>query len=429
MTSVASDSPQLGPIQVQERIALLDVLRGFAILGILLVNHNLAAPEVQALFPSTVNHLGPAAINVLGLWKFWPLFALLFGVGLAIQIERAEARGQNLIPLYLRRLFFLAVFGFFLECFIDVPFLFFLAVAGVSALFVGFLLRRRRVFWLLFVAPFFLAVNLGTESWDLPLAPPDVSEAEVAARIEGFRAVLLEGEAHAASWNAEKLIERIGRNLRWYKRQLSGGILGTVVGKTDMVFFMLLGIFLWRTGVLRNAERNRRLFFKLFLATLLIGLPVSVYTAHTLHNSILTVFGLGSHPTQLQRTLFLPLMAVSSLGMSLAYMAAFSLLCGRKLWKYLEYAFAPVGRMALTNYALQDLLPALVFGEYTPGIHWTSFAVWPRIFLFLGLFILQVLFSRAWLRRFRFGPFEWLWRSLTYWNLQPMRVRTSSPTT
>jgi uncharacterized protein len=123
------------------------------------------------------------------------------------------------------------------------------------------------------------------------------------------------------------------------------------------------------------------------------------------------------------------LMAVSSLGMSLAYMAGFALLSGRKLWKYLEYAFAPVGRMALTNYALQALLPALVFGNYTPGIPWSSLGVWPRIFLLLGLFILQVLFSRAWLKRFRFGPFEWLWRSLTYWELQPMRVRTSSPTT
>jgi len=422
MTSAASDSSRLSPVQSQERIVLLDVLRGFAILGILLVGNNLNVLQVQALFPSTGNLLGQATIDVLGLWKFWPLFALLFGVGLAIQIERAEARGQNLIPLYLRRLFFLAVFGFFLESFISVPYLFFLAVAGVPALFVGFLLRRRRVFWLLFVALFFLAVNLGTESWNPPPGPPDVSEAEVAARIEGFRAVLLEGEAHAASWNAEKLIERIGGNLRWYKRQLSGGILGAVVGKTDLVFFMLLGIFLWRTGVLRNAERNRRLFLKLFLATLLVGLPVSVYTAHTLHNGMLSALGLGSYPSELQVALFLPLMAVSSLGMSLAYMAAFSLLSGRKLWKYLEYAFAPVGRMALTNYALQDLLPALVFGEYTPGIHWTSFGVWPRIFLFLGLFILQVLFSRAWLKRFRFGPFEWLWRSLTYWNLQPMRA-------
>ena len=102
---------------------------------------------------------------------------------------------------------------------------------------------------------------------------------------------------------------------------------------------------------------------------------------------------------------------------------------GRKLWKYLENAFAPVGRMALTNYALQALLAALVFGNYTPGIPRTSLGVWPGIFLLLGLFILQVLFSRAWLKRFRFGPFEWLWRSLTYWKLQPMRVRTSSPTT
>jgi uncharacterized protein len=145
---------------------------------------------------------------------------------------------------------------------------------------------------------------------------------------------------------------------------------------------------------------------------------------HVDHAWALTQLGLGSYPSQLARILFAPLLIVAAFGMDLAYLAGIALLMQRPAWaKLLDYVFAPVGRMALSNYALQALIPALLFGHYTPGIQRESLGNVLCIVVLIAVFGLQVLFSRAWLMVYRFGPLEWLWRSLTYWRLQPMRSR------
>ena len=78
--------------------------------------------------------------------------------------------------------------------------------------------------------------------------------------------------------------------------------------------------------------------------------------------------------------------------------------------------------MALTNYALQALLPALLFGVYTPGLSRLVLGVWLTIFTLLLLIGSQVVLSQLWMRVYRFGPLEWLWRTLTYWRPQAMRL-------
>ena len=81
--------------------------------------------------------------------------------------------------------------------------------------------------------------------------------------------------------------------------------------------------------------------------------------------------------------------------------------------------------MALTNYALQALLPALLFGVYTPGLSQLVLGVWLTIFVLLLVIGFQVVLSQVWMRFYRFGPLEWLWRSLTYWRPQAMRLVTT----
>ena len=98
-----------GPVKAPERLALLDVLRGFAIFAILLVNYDFGQLYFDAFPASGPDRLSHWLVNVLGRDKFWPFFALLFGVGFGIQLERAETRDVNIIPTYLRRLFFLAL--------------------------------------------------------------------------------------------------------------------------------------------------------------------------------------------------------------------------------------------------------------------------------------------------------------------------------
>jgi uncharacterized protein len=428
---VTGQSSALGPIRTTERLFLLDVLRGFAILGILLVNNHLGILEVEAFFPSASARLGQNLISVFGSSKFWPLFAVLFGIGLSIQIGRAQARGVAILPVYLRRLFFLALLGSALNLFLFVPYLLHLSVAGVSALFVGYFLRNRRPTWVLMAALGVLVIYMTTwTASDLATpdlsGPPNLSQEEVSTRIEGLRTSVQEEAEAPASWSFPSLSSEITGHISF----LRGWFRVSVVryrGRVDLVFFMLLGIFLWRLGVLEKPEKHRRFFVGLLFVAFPIGLGAAIYSETVRNNTLLTIVGLGSYPTPFMKQIWYPANIVASLGMCMSYVAGIALLLQRPPWVRLLQWFAPVGRLALTNYALQALLPALVFGKYIPGFPRMSLGVWGGILVLTGLFTIQIVFSRAWIRHYQFGPLEWVWRSLTYWKPQPMRVERTVP--
>jgi uncharacterized protein len=115
------------------------------------------------------------------------------------------------------------------------------------------------------------------------------------------------------------------------------------------------------------------------------------------------------------------------LALACAYAAGFALLFQRPRWQRILQAFSPVGRMALTNYLLQTVIALWLFYGYMPGPGWSG-QVGPvgLVPILIGVFGAQIVFSAWWLRRYRFGPMEWLWRSLTYGRPQPMR-RLASP--
>jgi uncharacterized protein len=422
-----------GPIEPQERVILLDVLRGFAVLGILFVtstdNAGLYFPNV--LFSATLDRLGYNLVYILGKAKFWPLFALLMGVGFAIQLERAEARKVNIIPTYLRRLFFLAAMGIFLLSFtIRVHQLLNLAIAGVLMLFIGYALRRRPLYWLGIVVLIVFVVQLSfgiSESIarDRGLyGPPDVSPNEASVRIEEFKArreVLADAPRASLvrSWPSNELL----RMLKVIVGLFTPKSMLRLWLKSPYIFFMLVGIFLWRLGVFRDIKRHRRFYVTLLAVSLPIGLSSAIHFYLVSQSWRLTNFGLGEYPTFFNRLTYQPLFIASTLGMVFTYIAGIALLMQRKNWARVLGIFAPVGRMALTNYALQDIFPALVFGAYFVGISRFKISFLAHGSLLLVIFCLQILFSRVWLRAYRFGPLEWLWRTLTYWKFQPMRLR------
>ena len=428
--SADTDTKSFGPVSPQERVALLDVLRGFAILGIMFVNNDVAGYYTGLLFPSGLEQFGHKLISVLGSGKLWTLFAILYGVGFAIQLERADARGTNIIPAYLRRQFFLALIGCVLLLVIHVPQLLNLAVYGVPMLLIGFLLRRRPPFWLLVAASALLALNMSTViprnfERDRGLTgTPDVVLEEVATRIEGVRVDYAESAEQDASWSLDRFGPRVRGLLQWY-----AGLPGYVVRSwknPSYVIYMLVGIFLWRIGVLREATKHRRLFVILLAVTLPLGLSAALYYNAVWHSWRMAEFGLGAYPTPLTRFFYSPIQFIASLCMPLAYIAGIALLVQHRVWSRWLSVLVPVGRTALSNYALQALLPALVFGQYTPGISKVTLGVWLTIAVLVPLAGLQVVVSRVWLRSYLFGPLEWLWRSLTYWQLQPIR-RTALP--
>jgi len=137
----------------------------------------------------------------------------------------------------------------------------------------------------------------------------------------------------------------------------------------------------------------------------------------------LTQLGMGAYPGPIMRSLLQPIISAGSLAMPLAYTAAIALLLQHALWGRVLRVFVPAGRMALTNYALQALLPALLFGTYSPGVSRMALGVWLTIATLFLIVVLQLMLSRIWMRSHLFGPLEWLWRTLTYWRLQPIRLR------
>jgi uncharacterized protein len=116
---------------------------------------------------------------------------------------------------------------------------------------------------------------------------------------------------------------------------------------------------------------------------------------------------------------------LGELGMAAAYAAGITLLFQRDAWQRRLAVFAPVGRMALTNYFLQSVMGVLLFYGYGLGLMGKLSSA-AQLAVPVGLFALQAVFSHLWLARFRFGPIEWVQRSLTYGKAQPMR-RASLP--
>jgi uncharacterized protein len=422
---------RFGPVTPRERIEFLDVLRGFAILGIVFVNYDVAGYYTAVILPSALDRFGHALIYIFGAGKLWPLFAILFGVGFAIQLERAAARGANIIPVYLRRLLFLALIGCGLQLIIDVQQLLLLARAGVPMMFIGYALRNQPAHWLLVVAIAALALNL---SFSIPgdlardrgiSGAPEVPVEEVTARLENVRESFHAGAVEAGSWNLEALERRVPRMLRWYVGEFPRSFL-RIQAYGNYIAYMILGVFLWRIGILKDSGDHRHFFARLLAVTLPIGLGAAIAADHVSEAWFLTSVGSGRYPDPLMRMLRQPLHSTASLALPLAYLSTIALLMQQSRWSRYLRALVPAGRMALTNYALQALLPALLFGVYTPGLSQLVLGVWLTIFVLLLVIGFQVVLSQVWMRFYRFGPLEWLWRSLTYWRPQAMRLDCAS---
>jgi uncharacterized protein len=194
---------------------------------------------------------------------------------------------------------------------------------------------------------------------------------------------------------------------------LSMGMAGfTVMGFNVMAMF-LLGVYFGKRGIFKNLEEHRGLFRKLLLWGLLIGLTGNLLYA-TLIMPISRIYQTW--------TLFLATtgQAVGAPLLMLAYVSALCLLALSPAWGKRLQVLAPVGQMALTNYLTQSLVCTLIFYGYGLGL-FGKVGHAAGIALTLVIYLLQIPLSHWWMKRFYYGPAEWLWRSLTYLKLQPLR--------
>lgn len=415
---MSSSNPSVAPVQQTERIQIVDILRGFALFGILFVNMTIFRHPIQAiLFPADpaepwYDHAAEWLIHFLGEGKFYALFSMLFGLGLTLQMDRIEARGGRFAPLYLRRQFILLCFGLvhaFLIWMGDILILY--ALLGSLLLFFRQAKPRTLLVWITILIAIPLVFNLGA-TFLVELGRSMIDGAEqieegFALTTAGYTADLEQAyEVYANGTFAEITAQR------FYDYTSMGFTAYFVMGFNVLAMF-LLGIYFGKQGIFRDLEAHRGLFRNLLLWGGVIGLlGNALYASLILYNSRI-------EPTW---TLLLATVgqAIGAPLLMLAYVSAFCLLALSPVWGPRLKVLAPVGQMALTNYLTQSLVCTFIFYGYGLGFFGRVNGI-IGFGLTLVIYLLQIPLSHWWMGRFKYGPAEWLWRSLTYGQWQSLK--------
>jgi uncharacterized protein len=433
---VSAAPPFLAPVGSRERISSIDVLRGFALLGILLMNIvSFALPDAAYWDPTIAGGATGANLKawlvseVLFQGKMRSIFSMLFGAGVVLLTARAEARGEGarIADIYYRRTLWLIAFGLLHAYFIwsgDI-----LYGYGVAGLFL-YPFRRRSARFLVLAGAVVLALLVPKTILDGREIETLRSRARLAEAVAATGKKLTVEEAEARRAWADKLKElkpppsEVAREIedhrggyrRLFLRRMREVTSGQSIdfyryGFFDVAGMMLLGMGLVKLGVF-SAARSRRFYLVMALAGYGVGVPINWYVAR---REILARFdpaamAYGSSVYDLGRC-----------AVALAHVGVVMLVCRAGLLRGLRARLAAVGQMALSNYLMHSLICTTLFYGYGFGL----FARLQRIdllYVVLPIWIVQLIASPIWLRRFRFGPMEWVWRSLTYLKPQPMRL-------
>jgi uncharacterized membrane protein YeiB len=519
-TTLTTDA--LAPVAPQQRIAALDVVRGFALLGIFLMNiewFNRPITELGAGLPTGVAGLDHAVgwvVHTFVRSKFWTLFSLLFGMGFAVMLARAASAGRGFLAPYLRRTVALAVFGLahgvllwtgdILLSYASAAVLLLLALFGrawhglalLAVLAVAALVLDAPTAGLAGVVVVALLVSLylrseftvriGEGEW--PLLSAIFGGLGVAVVLAGIAGMVLQGPEFAAalpfggmllatawlsrryrrpgdrmlwagSWlyfapvlamligvaaamsspagqqaqrtpeekqqveerraeHRAKVAEeqrimtsgRYAEAVRFRTKEFLGDYAGNAGFLSIVLSLFLVGAWFVQSGTMVEPGRHLRTFRRLAFVALPLGAVAAVVSS-----LLATSHAPGGNDAVWQVAMGLQLLG--ALPMALGYLGVLVLLLQSRAWARLLGWLAPAGRMALTNYLSQTVVCSLVFYGYGFG-QWGMPRAWQVVFVAV-VFAVQVLLSHWWLRRFRYGPLEWLWRAVTYLQLPRMR--------
>jgi uncharacterized protein len=382
------------PAGAESRIETLDMLRGFALFGMILVHFH----QRFRLTTDLASFFGEQSVGWIVWWgveqKAWATFAFLFGAGSAILMRRVDARGERVAPLYLRRLAVLAAGGLALHVLTNFQMLMEYAIWGVPLL----VLRHRSTRTLLWVAV------LGA------MAMPLITLGQ------GVHALLTLGRAGAdAAWQARQPLAFAHPHAESYMQALTGRlellpsymVYRLIPGSSFTLF--LLGLLAVRHGVFDAPRRHVRL-----IGTMM-GIGAASWLAFWL---LLPRMPTDFSSQQIVTGFRYGMGVISDQWLAFTYIGALVLLLAyRTRWVARLTPFAAAGRMALTNYIVQCVAFECLSAPYGLNLRLRPYYCAVGAIL---MFTAQVVFSLAWLARFRFGPFEWIWRSLTYMRWQPL---------
>lgn len=418
------------PVEASERVEALDTVRGFALLGILLMNIcSFGMPAAAESNPTVWG--GAEGANFWFWWVqsvFWSgkmraLFSICFGAGVIYLTSRAEAKGGSAADVYYRRTFWLMLFGM-----IHAYGLWYGDILYPYAL-TGLLLyplRKMRPVWLTVIALVMIvatSVATGIEAKNTREAKDSYKgipeHAQVAKEVEGARSAYT---GILRDWQPSK--EKVEQEVKAYRGTYSEALSSRIdarfgwdsqayfsPGSWDFLAFMLLGMALAKWGVL-SGSWSRSTYAWVAMAGIGAGAAAGAWAAnHEAASGFSPVAAMEGY------TVYQPVRLLMGIG----YLSAIVGLVQAGVMTTFMHALSAVGRMAFTNYILHTLLCTTLF--YGHGFGWFGKLERHQLYYVVGvIWILQLVISPLWLKAYRFGPLEWGWRSLTYWKRQPMRI-------
>lgn len=429
------------PVTEKERIVILDSLRGIAILGILLMNiPGFALPEPLAYGDLSVLNETTASLN----FKVWygiemtlagtqrALFSTLFGAGIILFISRKEKSGEALMPIeyFVRRQLWLLVFGLFnafvLLWFWDILFQY--AICGM----ILFTFRRLSPKYLIIAAIVCLGLQTLRDNVNYYREKKVIATGEQLAKKDTTIVKLTDDEKasiaamtelkdkNSADAKKKKMNESIkkvtGNYSDFYayqsQRSYYGEIHYTYDGLWDVLIFMFLGMAFYKNGILLG-NAHVKVYWMLFLFGIAGGLLLTWF-------KLKPIIDLNYNMYEITKQVKFELYELARVFRSIGIFGLIMLLYKSGWFKWLFALMRPVGQMAFTNYLMQSLLVGLYF--YGIGFGMFGKLQFYQIYYVVAItWLAQIIWSHIWLRYFKFGPFEWLWRSLTYWKFQPMK--------
>jgi uncharacterized protein len=407
--------PSLEPIDADHRVAAIDILRGLALFGIIAANiRGFAGPgaayfDPRLMWPGFGDRLTQAILETLVQGKFITIFALLFGVGFAVQLSRADERGVSFSARYVRRLTVLAAIGLVHGLFIwwgDIllPY----AVTGFALLLFRHRTNRTVLKWavlgyfwpILLFASLWVAQMIHGEPFSGPAEPTSETLAEtVRTYREGTWLAITQVRAREAA------------TLNWAMSLLIA---------PNLMGLFLFGLLAWRQRVFDPPAVAWPRYRRLLVWGLVIGVVGNAAAV-----AIRWFVPIKPFPPTSEALAVFTLQQMAVPALSLAYIIAVILLARDDDWRSRLAPFGAVGRTALSNYLLQSILATLLFYSYGLGLY-GRYGPTALLAPTVGIYAVGVVVSRWWLARYRFGPAEWVWRSLTYRQRPPFRRRNAA---
>lgn len=403
------------PIGAGERIESIDVLRGVALLGILAMNIQSFAMIGPAYFNPTAygdltggNWLVWYICRLVADQKFMTIFSMLFGAGVLVFTTRSEQKRGRSAGLHYRRMGWLILFGLLhahLLWYGDILYSY-----GMCGLIV-YLFRRLRPPWLITIGIVLILVASALSclfGWSMRFMPEEI-------RAQQMEEMLKDWQPDAATAQKELDIYRGS-----WLGQMSSRVPDALVFQTFIFLIfviwrvtglMLIGMALLKLGVL-SAKRSRGFYAALVAIAALVGVPLVALGVHRSEavgwEYIHTFFFFGQYNYW------------ASIIVSFGWIGLVMLVCRSPL-RGLTRPFAAVGRMAFTNYIAHTVICTTIFYGHGFGLFGEVSRV-GQFGIVLMIWAAQLAISPIWLHYFRYGPLEWLWRSLSYWQRQPFRV-------